>query len=77
MIATNVRNARLNLGLRQAQAAERIGITKAALSRIENAKSVPNITTAQRIADAYGISLAQLVDPDHAKPNGAFAKAES
>jgi transcriptional regulator with XRE-family HTH domain len=71
MIATHVRNARLQLGLRQVQAAERIGMTKAALSRIENARSVPTITTAQRIADAYGISLAQLVDPENAKPNGS------
>lgn len=52
--------ARVNAGLTQKQAAQKIGISPTTLHNYESGKSVPNIATLQRIEDAYGVEYKDL-----------------
>lgn len=49
--------ARVNAGLTQAQAAERLGISKATLVRWEGGKTDPSIKQASDMADLYGVNI--------------------
>ncbi|WP_037571933.1 helix-turn-helix domain-containing protein [Phaeacidiphilus oryzae] len=48
-------------GMTQAQLADGAGITQAALSRIENGKTSPRLSTVERIAHALGRPLTLTV----------------
>ncbi len=47
--------ARLRAGLTQAQVAERLGITRLAIARLESGTSTPTVETLRRLADALAI----------------------
>lgn len=54
-------NARKNLGLTQAQVADRLGITQPTYAGIEKGKHSASLTTVQRIADVLGVPTDELV----------------
>jgi transcriptional regulator with XRE-family HTH domain len=56
---------RQSLGLKQKDAALRIGCTAAELSRLESGKVDPKLSTLQKVADGLGVTLSQLFDPWH------------
>lgn len=60
-IGTRLREARLNADLTQQQAAERIGSSQVALSLWETGKSAPSTPNAFALADAYRVSLDELL----------------
>lgn len=65
MAAAIARNARELRGERQwslEQLATRSGVSKGMLVQIEQARTNPSIGTLCRLADAFGVSLAQLVE---------------
>lgn len=49
--------ARVNAGLGQAEAAERLGIHKTTLSNYETGKTMPGMKTGMNMAELYGISI--------------------
>ena len=51
----SLKAARVNAGLTQEQAADRIGIARQTLVNYETGKTFPDIKTLRRIADVYGI----------------------
>ena len=51
----SLKAARVNAGLTQEQAADRIGIARQTLVNYETGKTSPDIKTLRRIADVYGI----------------------
>ena len=51
----SLRAARVNAGLTQEQAADKIGIARQTLVNYETGKTFPDIKTLRRIADVYGI----------------------
>ena len=55
--ATLVRRARTDAGLTQAQLAKRLGVTQAALARLERPGSNPTIATLDRVLRAAGRRL--------------------
>jgi uncharacterized protein len=55
--AALIRSARLDAGLTQAQLAGRLGITQAALARLEREGSNPTIATLSRVVAAAGQRL--------------------
>jgi transcriptional regulator with XRE-family HTH domain len=59
-IARNVRQYRNQLGLTAEQLAERSGISKGMLSKIENAQASPSLGTLVRLADAISVPLTAL-----------------
>jgi predicted transcriptional regulator len=50
VIANHVRSRRLEIGLNVGQLAERTGISKGMLSKIENAQTSPSLSTLERLA---------------------------
>ena len=57
-----IKNARINAGLSQAQLAERAGATQAQISRIESGKSRPSLGMLEAIAEALGCKLTILLE---------------
>ena len=55
-----VRAWREHLGLTQQQVAERAGMKQSALARLERGDGTPRAATLKRLAEAMGLSVAQL-----------------
>lgn len=60
-IAQNMRAARERAGLRQEDLAERTGIARPNIARLERGAHLPAFSTLRRVAQALGIELAELV----------------
>ncbi|MET0931662.1 MAG: XRE family transcriptional regulator, partial [Aeromicrobium sp.] len=60
-IALNVRHLRMASGLSVADMAERIGISKAMLSKIENAQTSCSLATLQRLATGLDVPVTSLL----------------
>lgn len=63
-IARNTRGLRAGRGWTLDQLAARSGVSKGMLIQIEQARTNPSIATLCRIADGFGVTLAQLVELD-------------
>ncbi len=61
-IARNARSLRGTRGWTLDQLAGRAGLSKGMLVQIEQARTNPSIATLCRLADAFGVTLAQLVE---------------
>lgn len=61
-IAGTIRKLRIDRGLNQGQLADMIGVGRTAISNYEKGVRVPDLETAERLADAFGISFGELVD---------------
>ena len=62
-VAATVRRLRHGRGLSADQLAARAGVSKGALVALENAAANPNLATLVRLADALGVSVSALVEP--------------
>ncbi|HVO53114.1 MAG TPA: helix-turn-helix transcriptional regulator [Solirubrobacterales bacterium] len=62
-LGTNLRDARLRLGLTQEQVAERSGVHATEVSRIEAGKRDPQVSTLRRLAAALKVSPGSLLEP--------------
>ena len=63
--AKAVYDRRRELGLSQAQVAERAGLTQAKISRVEGADAVPTLPLLRCLARALDASLSIDLDDDH------------
>ena len=59
-IGIGIKNARLTVGITQAELARRLGVTPQAISQYERGEKKPKIETIKKIADAWGVSWFQL-----------------
>lgn len=59
-IGIGIKNARLTVGITQAELARRLGVTPQAISQYEREEKKPKIETIKKIADALGVSWFQL-----------------
>ena len=59
-IGIGIKNARLTVGITQAELARRLGVTPQAISQYERGEKKPKIETIKKIADALGVSWVQL-----------------
>lgn len=60
-IAHRVKEVRRSLGLTASALSARSGIRRPNISRLERGKHVPNLETLERLADALGVPVAELV----------------
>ena len=60
MVQISIRAARVNMGLSQKEAADRIGISTKTLSNWENGVTFPPADKIPVICDLYGVSYDQL-----------------
>lgn len=63
-----LRQWRLQAGLNQEAAAERLGLSKPTLSRYETGSRTPSLTQAAKLSEKTGIPLDQFVKQDEAAP---------
>lgn len=59
-IGIGIKNARLTVGITQAELAHRLGVTPQAISQYERGIKKPKIETIEKIADALGVSWLHL-----------------
>lgn len=74
-IAHNVRQLRLQLGLSVADMAIRVGISKAMMSKIENAQTSPSLSTLALLAKGFDVPVTTLFRGADVERPAAFVKA--
>jgi transcriptional regulator with XRE-family HTH domain len=77
VIANHVRSRRLELGLNVGQLAERTGISKGMLSKIENAQTSPSLSTLERLSAALDMPVTSLFRGLAEEREAVFVKAGS
>lgn len=77
VIANHVRARRLELGLNVGQLADRTGISKGMLSKIENAQTSPSLSTLERLAGALDMPVTSLFRGLAEERDAVFVKAGS
>jgi DNA-binding XRE family transcriptional regulator len=75
VIANQVRARRQEVGLTLVQVAERTGISKGMLSKIENAQTSPSLTTLARLATALDMPVTSLFRGLAEERDAVFVKA--
>ena len=65
----SLRAARVNAGLTQVKAAERLAVDRATVVNWESGKTSPTLDNAQRMCLLYGISIADLAETNRKKGN--------
>lgn len=64
IVADNLTQLRKSSGLTQAQLAEKFNYTDKAICRWEHGETLPDINTLCLLAEFYGVTMNDLVDPD-------------
>ena len=59
-VGRRLRELRIARGLPAGEVADRSGLARPYISRVENGRGVPTVTTLARWADALGVSLSQF-----------------
>ena len=77
VIANHVRRRRQDIGLNVGQLADRSGISKGMLSKIENAQTSPSLATLERLAGALDMPLTSLFRGLAEERDAVFVKADS
>lgn len=67
-LALRIKELRALQGLTQEEAADRIGIFRTYMSRIESGQANPTLTLLYEIARAFGIPVQKLFDPVQSQP---------
>ena len=60
LVGTSIRHARMTLGIRLQDVAARVGCSESLISKIENGRTLPSLTTLHRIADALQTTVGRL-----------------
>jgi transcriptional regulator with XRE-family HTH domain len=59
-LSTNLREARIEIGITQEELADRCRMHPTAISKLERGESIPRADTLQKLADVLGTSVAAL-----------------
>ena len=62
-LGARVKSLRHERGLLQKHVAEKSGLTASMVSQIESGRLNPTLTTLRKVADAFGVSVPQLLEP--------------
>ena len=73
----NIKYLRNTKGISQQGLADKVGIDRSTVSRIENNEIETTIDNAIKIADALGVTLYDLVGRDLSKPNDTIPKTDN
>ena len=66
-LSKNLKKARENVGLSQAEVAEKLNISRQAISKWENGWTSPDIDNLVILSDLYDVSLDELIKNDEKK----------
>lgn len=67
-IGTIIRTMRLSRGLSQAQLADLAGLKRSAIGNYENGVREPDLDTIEALADAFNVSMSDLLDNGERDP---------
>jgi len=56
-----IKEIREQVGMTQAELSEKSGLSQEHISRIENGKFTPNVKTADKLAEALGVTLMDIL----------------
>jgi putative transcriptional regulator len=59
-LATSLKERRAELGLTQAELADRVGVTRKTVNTVENGVFTPSTILALKLAESLGVSVEQL-----------------
>lgn len=76
MVGARLKSLRKERGWRLEDLAERTGLSKAYLSRLESGERQPSLTALFGVARAYGISFSALFEPEPEKLSSVVVRAE-
>src|SRR4051812_3903690 len=71
-LGANLREARGRRGWSIADLAETAGLSKGFVSQIENDKTSPSLDTLERLAEALGVAVVELLRPAEAAPPAPY-----
>lgn len=60
-MAMTLKAARININLKQEEAAKKLGITQDTLSNWENGKTFPNVPQIKKIEELYGLPYSEII----------------
>ena len=75
IIGINIRNFRKIQGLSQQQIASYLGVTRELISFYESGNRTVSIGNLNRLADLFGVELADLIEEDYARQEAILACA--
>ncbi len=61
MVGRNIRKARIDKGMTQDELAEKLNVTRQAVSNWERGKTQPDIETLGKMAEIFGMSVEELI----------------
>ena len=73
MFSENIKKLREGAGLTQDEFAEKIFVTRTAVSKWENGKSYPSIDSLKEISNLFGVSIDSLMSDDEFQHFKGFA----
>ena len=73
-IGKKLKNARIEAGLTQEKAAEKIDVSRQTISNWENEKSYPDIISVIALSDLYSVSLDELLKGDQKMAEHLFCQ---
>ncbi|WP_410811464.1 helix-turn-helix domain-containing protein [Micromonospora sp. 067-2] len=76
-VAQQVRDLRAARGWSFEELAGRSGVSKGMLVQIESARTNPSVGTLCRVADAFGVNIARLLEPGEERPVKITSAAEA
>lgn len=71
----NIRKLRLENGMSQRQVAEKLGVTRSAVSQWESGNFFPRMGMVQRLAGLFGVKVSDIIGD--VKPNGDLSYDEA
>ena len=69
-LATSIRSLRLRNGLSQRQLAARMSVPRTYVSKIENEKATPTLSSLERLARALEVTVPELLSGGEKQPSG-------
>ena len=60
-MAMTLKAARININLKQEEAAKKLGITQDTLSNWKNGKTFPNVPQIKKIEELYGLPYSEII----------------
>lgn len=69
-LGNNIRNRCMKLHLKQSELGERSGVAPSHISLMLHGRANPTLATLERLAEALGISVVEMLGPAPILPNG-------
>ena len=77
MVGKNIKKIRTELNMTQEELAEKISVTRQAISNWETEKTQPDIETLERISEVLGVTIEELIYGKQKSSQGTLEKGKN